>query len=338
MYTAESDLAVEEISELNQIETLRAEWASLWSRAAKTSPFQSAEWLLSWAKHVSFGRPWVVAIRSGTRLVGLAPFCIQEMDAGEGRHIYLLGTGISDYLDVLVEPGYENTLAAIVFNRLNEHAGHWHACDFQQLRPESPLLTRDFGPTCRDSVEVQEFCPLLRYQGNQWLIPEEFLEKLKYEERRLNREGKVSFTAATAETFEKDFDVFLRLHGARWGTRGQTGVLSDTTIQRFHIQAAEGLLRRGVLRLYSLRLDGRPVASYYGFLHQRRAYYYLSGFDPEYERLSVGNQMVWHALREAERENATTFDFLRGQEAYKYRWGAQDRPTYRRRLSRRSDQ
>ena len=57
-------------------------------------------------------------------------------------------------------------------------------------------------------------------------------------------------------------------------------------------------------------------------------HYYLSGYDPDLEKLSIGNILVAHAIEQAVRDGATTFDFLRGAEEYKYRWGSQDQPLY----------
>jgi CelD/BcsL family acetyltransferase involved in cellulose biosynthesis len=42
--------------------------------------------------------------------------------------------------------------------------------------------------------------------------------------------------------------------------------------------------------------------------------------------------LVGCAIEAAAEEGAREFDFLRGREAYKYRWGARDRPTFGRRL------
>jgi CelD/BcsL family acetyltransferase involved in cellulose biosynthesis len=74
------------------------------------------------------------------------------------------------------------------------------------------------------------------------------------------------------------------------------------------------------------------AAVYYGFVANGRAYYYLSGFDPSFERLSPGTLIVHHAIQEAVREGAGEMDFLRGREAYKYGWGARDRAKRRLRL------
>jgi CelD/BcsL family acetyltransferase involved in cellulose biosynthesis len=84
--------------------------------------------------------------------------------------------------------------------------------------------------------------------------------------------------------------------------------------------------------MYAMRINERIVAVFYGFAHQGTVYYYLSGFDPELDRLSIGSLLVAHAVEEAVREEATTFDFLRGAEEYKYSWGATDRINRRRQL------
>jgi CelD/BcsL family acetyltransferase involved in cellulose biosynthesis len=104
-------------------------------------------------------------------------------------------------------------------------------------------------------------------------------------------------------------------------------------VQRFHREAARAMLRAGMLRLYALLVAGRLAAVLYGFRDRRRFYYYLAGFDPALGKVSPGTLVVGHAIEEAAREGAGDFDFLRGQEAYKYLWGAQEQCNYRRRLT-----
>ena len=94
------------------------------------------------------------------------------------------------------------------------------------------------------------------------------------------------------------------------------------------------MLDAGALRMHAMRIDGRIVAVFYGFAHHDTVYYYLSGQDPELEKLSIGTVMVAHAIEQAVRDGAKTFDFLRGAEEYKYAWGAKDRMSRRRQLFR----
>ncbi len=110
--------------------------------------------------------------------------------------------------------------------------------------------------------------------------------------------------------------------------------MADARVQTFHRQALLGLLAAGFLRLYELRIAGKTVAVYYGFVHRKRAYAYLMGFDPDYAFESPGVALLAHAMEEAIREGACEFHFLRGDEAYKYKWGVENRWNERRIFTR----
>jgi CelD/BcsL family acetyltransferase involved in cellulose biosynthesis len=87
-----------------------------------------------------------------------------------------------------------------------------------------------------------------------------------------------------------------------------------------------------MLRLYAVRLDDKIIAALYAFSHRKRTYFYLSGFDPDYSRFSIGTIILAHAIERARTEGSIAFDFLRGQEPYKYRWGAHDETTFTTRI------
>jgi CelD/BcsL family acetyltransferase involved in cellulose biosynthesis len=123
--------------------------------------------------------------------------------------------------------------------------------------------------------------------------------------------------------------ALFKLHGARWRKRRLPGVFVSGKIRRFHLSAAEGLLRAGSLRLHALILGEAVVAVLYCLATPRAVCYYAGGFDPGYARHSPGTVLTAHAIDEAAREGAAEFDFLRGDEPYKYAWGAADRANRR---------
>lgn len=329
-------LRVDEATTLAELEALRPEWTALWERAPVATPFQSPEWLIAWWRHFGGEGLWTLALRRGGRLVGLAPLFVRREPETGLRQATMIGRGITDHLDVLLDLDARREGSEAIFAHLARRRDRWDLCDFRDVPPDSPLLDAPAPPGWQDEREVHEVCPALplppRAEELAGIIRPGLLEKLRYYRRRAERWGEVRVDQADERSFDEAFGALLRLHGARWSARGQTGVLDDPTVQSFHREAARGLLARGVLRLYTLRVAGRVAAVYYGFVARQRAYYYLGGFDPELARLSVGNLVVWHAIQEAIREGAVEFDFLRGQEPYKYAWGAKDRPSYRRRL------
>jgi CelD/BcsL family acetyltransferase involved in cellulose biosynthesis len=127
----------------------------------------------------------------------------------------------------------------------------------------------------------------------------------------------------------------IRLHGLRWESRGEAGVLSDPQVQDFHRRAVPRLAEAGLARLYALRIGDTIAAVYYGLLHNGHAYGYLTGLDPDFAHESPGTLIIAHAMEQAIREGVREFHFLRGGEAYKYGWGAVDRWNRRRTISRR---
>lgn len=324
-------LAIHEITSASEFESLRDDWLALWKRSSTSTPFQSPDWLIPWWKYFGAGQLCVLAVKDGTRLVGLTPLSITNT-----RSLHLLGTGNSDYLDILVDDRVCNDAAAAIFAHLCENRSTWDECDFQNLRHTSPLLTMKPCAGFFERLQEQNFCPvtLLPASAQQFLdgLPHQLRHNLDYYHRRVSTLGEVVIDCADEHSFAELLDTFVNLHEARWRTNNMPGVLCDVNVQSFHRDAATGFLASGALRLYALRINGRIIASLYGFHHAARTYYYLGGFDPEFKQYSPGTLLVAHAITEAIRERAREFDFLRGREDYKYRWRAVDRIIYRKRI------
>ena len=77
-----------------------------------------------------------------------------------------------------------------------------------------------------------------------------------------------------------------------------------------------------------LFLAEQPLAAVY-VLARESSHLYLSGYDPGLTGVSLGSLVIHHAVCCAIERQRECVDFLRGQEAYKYAWGAHDKTTYR---------
>ncbi|ACL64427.1 glycosyl transferase group 1 [Anaeromyxobacter dehalogenans 2CP-1] len=319
---------LETVAGAGALEALRGEWSALCDRAAAT-PFQRPEWLLPWCRAFGVASPRAVVARRAGRLVALAPL-VQYEDAGR-RMVTLLGSGLSDYQDAVVDPGDGPDGAALVGALLGAAAGA-DALLLEHLPDRSPLRAalgqwRGAGAAAPDGV-----CPVLALPADpdaldRSLAPR-LAENVRYGRRRLARAG-ATFTTAGPGDLERHLEALFSLHAARWGARGERGVLAGDAIRRFHLEAARGLLARGLLRLHVLWVGGRPAAAFHGFVDGDRAYYYVGGFDPAHRAASPGAVIVAHAAASAIAEGARELDFLRGPEPYKHAWGARDRPAWR---------
>ncbi len=99
----------------------------------------------------------------------------------------------------------------------------------------------------------------------------------------------------------------------------------DLSKRPLHTALVErGARGRGPVALVAER-GGTPAAMLYGFRWRDTFAYYQSGWEPELARLSIGTVLVAQAIGFAAADGARVFDFLRGAESYKYRFGALDR-------------
>jgi CelD/BcsL family acetyltransferase involved in cellulose biosynthesis len=130
--------AVCEIVVLDHTQALAAleeEWEDLYRNSPLATPFQSWAWLYSWWEFYGKGYELrLVTIRCDGLLVGLMPLMLQRR-GGFGRLLFI-GTGPTDYQDILARKGWESRVSEAGVRALRQMAG-WQVADLQQLRPEA---------------------------------------------------------------------------------------------------------------------------------------------------------------------------------------------------------
>lgn len=324
---------VDVAADLDALEALAPEWWALWRRTPNATPFGSPAWLIPWWRHFHPGALWVIAVRVEGALVGLAPFYLE--DGPQGRRILPVGISLSDHCDVLIDPAFAQIAAAAIVAHLESRSALWDGWDLEELPPDAAALALPVPAGCDETLGPQSACPVLALEAGLAVIPKRKLRKLRMAHHRLDRRDGAEILRVEPDRSGDFLAELSRLHGARWRSRGEAGVLADGTVQRFQADAIAPLGEAGLLRLLLLRIGGVTAGAYYGFHHGSRAYAYVGGFDPAFTFESPGTVLTGHAIEQAVREGAQEFHFLRGEEAYKYEWGALDRWNVRRSFRRR---
>src|SRR3954468_3338998 len=94
-------LTTETVDTVEGLTRLLPQWWALWDRIPSATPFQSPAWLLPWWRAFEPGSLLVITVRQARRLVGLAPFYIEQ--GALGRRVLPIGTSVTDYIDVLLD-------------------------------------------------------------------------------------------------------------------------------------------------------------------------------------------------------------------------------------------
>lgn len=310
-----------------EFHAISAEWKDLFLRCPDGTPFQHPSWLLAWIEAFTPRDLVGIEVREGKRLIGFAPLLIYPRD-GE-RVLAFAGGGVSDYLNLLAEPGRE----MLVLDRVLDAAQtipDWTVLDLTDLSENSALLQ---SALARVHTQKHDLCYVLALPQSTEQLLESLTKRqwsnLRNARARTQREGESSIEQASAANYPEFLDDLVLLHTIRWHELEQNGVLSDSRLLDFHRGVAPAFLGDGLVRLYRMRLNERTIAAIYAFFHRETVFCYLQGFDPQFSRLSPGTQLMFAVIEDAVKLGLRRFDFLRGEEGYKLHWHPQGEPTYR---------
>ncbi|GAA0540818.1 CelD/BcsL family acetyltransferase involved in cellulose biosynthesis [Rhizomicrobium palustre] len=323
---APSDAAV--ITDPAEFTSLKPEWQALWRRSARATPFQSPDWLIAWWDIFAPGELFILTLRQEGRLVALAPLY------REGRRLLPIGISLSDYQDILIDPEFLD----IALEGLGDALADLRDVDtlvFDEVKPDALALGLSIS-SWREHLGSASPCPILplpdRVESLKLTVPVMRLRHLHTARRRVARRGDSAILEGDVDNAGALLADLARLNALHWDSK--QSVFSDPRVAAFHAAAMPAMMQAGVVRLYALTINDAVAGVYYGFCHNGIAYAYLGGYDPEYAFESPGAVLIGYAMEAAIRDGCGQFDFLRGNEAYKYEWGAADRFNLRFTLSR----
>jgi len=323
----------------NGFAALAGEWNRLLKRSRANIFFLTYEWQTTWWESLGTGDLWIVAFRTAdtNELVGIAPLYLTKHEKGKraGQRVFtLVGcVEVSDYLDLIVARDWEAAVYAAFLAWLHSaDAPAWDIVDLCNL-PEVSLtyttcaaLAETAGHTVQvlqEDVAPQFGLPLHYETYLQELVEKKQRHEIRRKQRRAERETEVGFYIVGKEhSLEAEIDDFIALQRA---SREDKAEFMTPQMRRFFGTVARRMLDMGYLRLCFLTLNGEKAAALYAFEYDRKFLLYNSGYDPDaHSQLSPGWVLLAYSIQYAIAAGCRVFDFMQGNEEYKYRFGSQD--------------
>lgn len=258
-----------------------------WTRLAAQAGniFSSWEWAAAWHRHLGGGAELAVAIARRSTGAATAILPLCVVRESPFRLVRFVGAGPADQLGPVCAPAERGDAAIALRHHVDEVLGG------------SGLFLASLSRNFRSQVRRRE--------------------------RNLYRAGRVAYRLTQRpDQLDADMRSLMRLHAARWSS-GQSTALSGPRAQ-FHLDFARRALENGWLRLWTLELDGRPVAAWYGLRYAGIESYYQVGRDPAYNHLHVGFVLLCHTIRCAFQDRMREYRFGLGAEPYKSRFAETD--------------
>ncbi|MFD9123945.1 GNAT family N-acetyltransferase [Kitasatospora sp. NPDC059571] len=310
------------------------EIADGWRRLVAEDPhgswFATPEWVLSWWETLGAGagsgelalwrRPdgrvaaVVPLLRTAVRLHPRLPLtapCLTLLGSGPGA---------ADHCGPPVAADHRPTVRAWLAER-----AHRTTLWLPDLDPEAaPVLPAGARPVATAACPRTDLTA-----GPDALGSRQFRSSVRRYRRKLDAEG-VSFRwVGPAEAGPAELDEVLALHRLRRAALGRPTTF-DTGRRPLHLRVMERAARATAAQgngpaFLLAEHEGRTIGGLYGFRWGTGFAYYQIGWDPAWAPLRLGTAVIAEAVRSCAEQGLRTFDFLRGTEAYKYRFGAEDR-------------
>lgn len=310
---------------------LKDEWNALQTASDSDSFFASWEWLRTWREMFNTGELWLLLARDNKRLIGVAPLVLTRYRAARGlgwkQLQFLSAEAPVDHWDFVIERGREQAVIEAFLQVINRHRDRWDVLQLANLLPTSPNL----DPLRRATIPWEEtdghITPYIPLPADF----DEFFSQLsrnkRQQQRRYRRKLEKavtdwSFDCVDGDDIAPTMQEFIRFHQAKWETLGKPGAFDSPQKQEFHHILAQRLAENAWLRLFRLQVDGHTAGILYMFAYRGRMSYFNSGLNADYDHLNTGHILHELAIRHAIEAGFREYDFMWGEERYKYSWGA----------------
>lgn len=326
------------IRTLQEFEALSGEWNALLTGSASHVPFLRHEYLKTWWSTLgggewASGELFIVTGRADSgELVGIAPLFYTPNLEGVPSLLFLGSIEISDYLDLICSEENLPEFTGALFDFLStQGTPDWKQLDLYNLietAPSLPLLEQAAGAhgwNCM--VEPLQHCPAIS-------LPAEFEEylasidkKQRHEIRRKLRRAQENVPAVELyitqdeSRLDQDIETFFQLMAT---DPDKEAFLTPQMREQMKLSARQAF-NNGWLQLAFARIGEEMGAAYLNFDYQNQIWVYNSGFEPRFRELSLGWVLLAELIQWSIEHGRESFDFMRGDEDYKYRFGGKDR-------------
>jgi CelD/BcsL family acetyltransferase involved in cellulose biosynthesis len=302
-----------------------------WTELVMADPagtfFHTPSYMKLWWEELGRGSLLLALVRDGEDVAAACAFEILE-----GTLRFVGGFDVTDYMGPVGLPGAQESAAKELLSAVASDS-RWERADLRGLALDSPwhdaLRSAAASLGLDAGLGEDDVAPILplpdSYDEYLRMLSSKRRHEIRRKQRRLAQEagGRYEIRAATEDTLRRDFDRFIEMHRSSPGPKGK---FMHAGMEIFFRRLGEEFLPPHVFHLVFLEMGGIQAAGAIGFAFKNIFSLYNSAFDRAYARLSPGMVLISDLIARAIELGRDTFDLLKGDIEYKYRFGATPRP------------
>jgi len=322
----------------SEFRDLKADWEHLFLGNPRHSPFLSWGWVDAWLQHIAGPHELQVAYQrdSGGALRFVLPLLrpAGKRKFGSGSLVLACSYGAecSDHLGCLCLAELEAQSAELCAQAIEYCAGPDEVVSLGVLDDTNNFASRlnesleGYGR--KSKIRADVVCPTVEladtWDGYLQDLSSNFRSQVRRSYKQIGGDGQPRFSEMDECRIPGFVQELIRLNRARIQSKGEISSLEDSAFRDFLADAVPYMCAQGIAWADSIESEGVVLGSALNFVHGDSVYYYMGGFDEQASKLRPGTALFAFVIQRSIDAGIKKFNFLRGPESYKYRWGAQD--------------
>lgn len=322
---------------------LKSEWDGIFASNPQHRPFQAWGWVTAWLEHLA--GPHSFHIICWRNEIGQLQFILPLISTtGNGRYrsprlvsFCAYGPECSDHASCLRDPALDSSLVAMAAEAIGRFCGDSDRIELGNLEGTDDFpsnlgkVLRRGGRTAR--LTDTAVCPTVSLPDS-WEtflqnFSSNFRSQIRRHHKRIERHDSLGFRTvgpSGAKSFAEDL---IRLNRNRMDAKGKLSSLNDPAFRDFLIEAIPSMADAGLAWMDVVEEDSQTIGAALNLLYGNCVYFYMGGFDDDKKNLRPGTALFARVIMRSIGQGFANYDFLRGAESYKYRWGGLDAVNYR---------
>lgn len=314
------------VDSIEKFKSIKYEWISLEKKIDDFQIFFSWDWVDSYINNVldNGDKLFIIMIYEKDRCIGIFPLKIVEKKVGMKKYktltdIYRYSV---DYNDIFIDYRYNRySLLKKLINFIQKHSNEWDMIELQNWSSRSGTiyLIQDILskiPELNLITEQHVITPYLDLSCIDNKAKLYNIKNIQRKERKLKKEFKVDIKVNSKFNIEI-WNAFIGFHKENWND----SMFNYNEVESFYKILARKMEEKECLEFSYITIDNECAAVHYGFKDDTKIYYYLPACSKKWKnKFSVGAILLYNIITYYKEKGINEFDFLRGNEEYKFDW------------------
>jgi CelD/BcsL family acetyltransferase involved in cellulose biosynthesis len=329
-------LKLEVINSLQDFYSLKNLWSELLIESGSKNVHLQFEWMYNW--YITFGKNselLILLVKEDDKIIGIAPLVRNKKKIKKIfniKQIVFLGNGILDWGDFIIAESKEEVLKLFLqkidFYNSGEVVLH-------NIQDDSPNLSsiQDIIKQKRFILKKHSKCFYIDSLNQSW---DDFYKttSFKFVRKDMRRiynhinEFSWNVTETEFESVDEDMKKMERLYNLSQIRKGRYSHFTNASYINFLKNIINEFKLKDEVRVFYLNLEGKPIAYYLCFIYKNAIYFYNTGFDSTYDKLSPAKILMNEIIKKSFEQGYSEINFMRGASEYKTKWTETFRTNY----------